>query len=83
MYRKKGTDKWLTRDQFTNTDPGDDTIVEIATTTLDRQNRWSYPIEMKWGYKAPDGGNGGGGGSGSATKNAFSLLAFFCLCLLH
>ena len=58
----------------------DEDIVEIATASLG-EDRFSYPIEIKWGEVAEGGGgNGGGGGSGhSITAWLTPLLLVFTL----
>ena len=80
FYRKKGDERWLPRKKFLDNGVKDEDIVEIATASLG-EDRFSYPIEIKWGEKAEGGGNnGGGGGSGhSITVYLSSILLAFML----
>ena len=84
MFRKKGETKWNKYDDIKK-DYKDDDMIQIATASLDF-SRTSYPIEVKWGEKFPDGtgGNGGGGGNngnGSALQ-IFGATLLLCIILL-
>ena len=83
MFRKKGETDWKIYDKIKNVYKDDD-IIQIATASLNFR-RTSYPIEVKWGEKFPDGtgGNGGGGnnGNGSALQ-IFGATLLLCIILL-